>query len=113
MISFYVEINLQIKKWLLCCSYNLNKNAIKSYLKILHKSLALYSSKYENFIVSGDFNEGMDNSDMSVFCDTYDLKSLIKEPTCYKNPENPSCVDLILTSNPKCFQSSCVSEIGL
>ena len=24
---------------------------------------------------------------MTVFCDTYDLKCLIKEPTCYKNPE--------------------------
>ena len=94
--------------WLLCCSYNPNKNTIKSHIEILHKGLALYSSKYENFIVLGDFNVGMDNSDMTVFCDTYDLKCLIKEPTCYKNPENPSCIDLILTNNPKCFQSSCV-----
>ena len=37
---------------------------------------------------------------------------LIKEPTCYKNPGNPSCVDLILTNNPKCFQSSSVVENG-
>ena len=28
-------------------------------------------SKYEHFIVLGDFNVGMDNSDMTVFCDTY------------------------------------------
>ena len=38
-------------------------------------------SKYEHFIVLGAFNVGMDNSDMTVFCDTYDLKCLIKEPT--------------------------------
>ena len=50
---------------------------------------------------------------MSVFCDKYDLKSLVKEPTCYKNPENPSCIDLILTDNPKYFQSTCVVETGL
>ena len=55
----------------------------------------------------------MDNSDISVFCDTYGLKSLIKEPTCYKNPENPSCIDHILTNNPKWFQSSCLVETGL
>ena len=55
----------------------------------------------------------MENSDITVFCDTYDLKCLIKEPACYKNPENPSCIDLILTSNPKCFQSLCVVETGL
>ena len=48
MKDFYVEINHQKKKWLLCCSYNPNKNAIKSHLEILHKDLALYSSKYEN-----------------------------------------------------------------
>ena len=34
--GFYVEINLQKKKWLLGCSYNPNKNAIKSHLDILH-----------------------------------------------------------------------------
>ena len=114
MEGFYEEMNLQKKKSLLCCSCNPKKNAIKSHLEpLLHKRLALYSSKYENFIVLGDFNVGMDNSDMTVFCYTYDLKCLIKEPTCYKNPENPSCIDLILTNNPKCFQSSCVVETGL
>ena len=90
-----------------------NKNTIKSHLENLHEGLALYSSKYEYFIVLGDFNVGMDNSDVTVFCDTYDFKCLIKEPTCYKNPENPSCIDLILTNNPKYFQSSCVVETGL
>ena len=36
------------------------------------------------------------------------LKSVIKEPTCYKNPNNPSCIDLILTDKPRSFQHSCV-----
>ena len=44
MEGFYVEIKLQKKKWLLCCSYNPNKNAIKSHIEILQKDLALYSS---------------------------------------------------------------------
>ena len=77
------QINFQKKKWLLCCSYNPNENTIKSHIEILHKGLALYSSKFENSIILGDFNVGMNNSDMTVFCDTYDLKCLIKEPTCY------------------------------
>ena len=85
--------------------HNPNKNDIKSYLELLHKDLALYSSKYENIIVLGDFNVAMNNSDTTIFCNTNDLKCLIKEPTCYKNPENPSCIDFILTKNPKCFQS--------
>ena len=61
MEGFYVEINLQKKKWLLCCSYNPDQNAIKSHIEILQKGLALYSSKYESFIVLGDFNVDMDN----------------------------------------------------
>ena len=82
MEVFYVEINLHKKKWSLSSSYNPNKNTIKSHIVMLHKGLALYSSKYENFIVLGDFNVGMDSNDMAVFCDMYDLKRLIKEPTC-------------------------------
>ena len=45
MEGFYVEINFQKKKLLLCCSYNANKNTIKSHIESLHKGLSLYSSK--------------------------------------------------------------------
>ena len=53
------------------------------------------------------------DSAVSVFSDTYDLKSLIKESTCYKNPNKPSCIDLVLTNKPRSFQHSCVIETGL
>ena len=42
-----------------------------------------------------------------------DLKNLIKEPTCHKNSAKPSCIDLILTNEPRRFQHSCVIETGL
>ena len=47
---------------------------------------------------------------MKVFCSSYRLKSLIKQPTCCKNP---CCIDLILTNKPENFQSTCVIETGL
>ena len=50
---------------------------------------------------------------MRSFCEAYNLKSLIKQPTCYKNPDNPTCIDLILTNVPRSFQSTCVIETGL
>ena len=34
-------------------------------------------------------------------------------PTCYKSKTNPSCIDLILTNKPTCFQNSCVFQTGL
>ena len=97
--GFYVEINLRKKKWLLCCSYNPNKNNIQFHL--------------ENLFILEDFNVSIDNSYMAGFCDTYYLRSLITEPTCYKNPENPTCINIILTNHPLNFQNSCVFETGL
>ena len=47
------------------------------------------------------------------FANFYSLHSLIKQPTCFKNPENPSCIDLILTNKSRSFQSKCVIETGL
>ena len=50
----------------------------------------------------------MKANDIAVFSDTYNLKSLIKKPTGHKNPNKPSCIDLILTNKPRSFQHSCV-----
>ena len=47
------------------------------------------------------------------FCLNYNLSNIIKEPTCFKNPENPSCIDLMLTNFPKGFQNSMAIETGL
>ena len=50
---------------------------------------------------------------MDSFCTIYHPKSLIKEPTCYKNPEKPTCIDLILTNSPRQFQATLALETGL
>ena len=61
----------------------------------------------------GGFNSDVNQSCMKAFCESYNLSSLIKEPTCYKNSKYPSCIDLILTNSPHSFQNSCVTESGL
>ena len=43
---------------------------------------------------------------------TYNLKSLVKQKTYFKNPDNPSCIDIILTNSPRSFQDSCLFETG-
>ena len=40
-------------------------------------------------------------------------RNLVKEPTCFKNPENPTCIDLILTNKPLSFENTYVIDIGL
>ena len=56
------------------------------------------------YIVTGDFNIEADSKEMSSFYDTFDLTIFIKQPRCYKNPDNPSCIDLILT-DPSVFKT--------
>ena len=54
--EMFIEINFHKKKWLLCCSYKPNKNAISDHLVILRRNLDLYYAQHENLIVIGDFN---------------------------------------------------------
>ena len=86
---------------------------ITNHLDVLTKSLDPYSTEYNNLTVIGDLNAKVNLECMKHFCETYDLNTLIKVPTCYKNPEKPSCIDLLLTNRPTSFQSSSVVEIGL
>ena len=111
--SLFIELNFRKKKWLLCCAYNPNRKNISSHLDLLRRRLDLYSAEYEHFIIVGDFNTEVTQTSIKVFCDSYEFKNLIKDATCYKNPENPSCIDLILANNPNIFQNSGVIEASL
>ena len=64
-------------------------------------------------MILGDFNVEIEEANMKSVCENYNLKSLIKQPSCYKNPNKPTCIDLILTKVPRMFQSICVIETGL
>ena len=68
--------------------------------------------KYEHFLLIGDFNADIKDHAMSEFCEMYNLKNLINEPTCYKNPNNSS-IDVILTNRKRSFESSKAIETGL
>ena len=92
---------------------NPRKNLIDNHLDALSKYLDLYSWKYEKVLVLGDFNADIEEKHMKCFGDNYNLKSLIKQPKCYKNPDNTNCIDLMLTNALRSFQSTCVLETGL
>ena len=113
MEHMFVEINVRKKKWLISCSYNPHTSCIENHLNYLGKRLDGLSNKFENFILLGDFNAEITNSSLKNFCECYNLNSLIKKPTCFKNPENPSCIDLILTNRKNSFHNSKPIEIGL
>ena len=103
--GIYVKLNFRKKNWLLCCTYNPNRNIITNHLDALKRSLDPYSTKYDDLMVIGDLNAEINLECMKLFGETYDLSSLVKVPTCYENPEKPSCIGLLFTNWPKSFQN--------
>ena len=53
------------------------------------------------------------DSSMKAFCEIYKFRSLVKEATCFKNPENLSRIDLILKNKHLRFRPLCAIEIEL
>ena len=111
--SIFTEINFRKKKWLICASYNPHKSNISNHLHHLGKGLDNYIGNYDNILLLGDFNSEFSEPCLNDFCDIYNLKNLVKEPTCYKNPGNPSCIDLFLTNRPRTFQCTATVETGI
>ena len=89
------EINIRKIKWLISCSYNPHKTDIMNHLKVIRKNLHSQSSKYDNFIVLGDFNA-----------------EPTEIPTCFTNPNKLSCIDLILTNRKKTIYTIYFNQNG-
>ena len=64
-------------------------------------------------MVVGDQNSEINLECMALFYKTYEPSNLFKMLTCYKNPEKPSSIDLLLTNRPESFLGSSVIQTGL
>ena len=99
-----IEINKRKTKWLLITIEN--KNNISNHLMNLSKIIDKNSSHYHKYLCIGDFISETNETALRNFCDLYKLKNLVREPTCFKNPDNPSCIDLFLTNCSNSFQDT-------
>ena len=98
---FFVETNLRKKKWI-AVLITLIKNSVSN-IEGLRRELDIYSSNYENILLPRDLNAEMTDPSLKKFCKLYSLKNVMKKPTCFKNPDNPKVIDLLLTSKPRSF----------
>ena len=111
--AIFIEITIRKVKYLIMGAYNPHKDKISYFLKHVSEELDKFLSSYENIILLGDFNSSVSERDMKDFCEVYNLDNLIKGPTCFKNPSNPSSIDVILTNKKSSFQNSIILESGL
>ena len=64
-------------------------------------------------LLLGDFFCSVEERNLKDFCEMYDLENLIREPTCFKNANNPSSIDVMLTNRRNSFKNSATIETGL
>ena len=88
------------------CNLPVHLNAIDKAIKFCFKT-------YEKILIAGDFNVQVSDIKLDTFCSIWNVKSLGKEPTCFKNPNNPSCIDLFLNNAIRSFQETQIFETGL
>ena len=50
---------------------------------------------------------------MNGFCNINSLKTLNRGSTCFKNSNNPSCIDFFVTNRQQCFQQTHAVETGI
>ena len=107
-----IELNLRKQKWLVVSIYRPPSQSIKYFVEKISDQLDLFSAKYDNIIVLGDFNATPSDPEISSFMANYNLYSLINTPTCFKSASG-RCIDLILTNKKHSFQRSQSFETGI
>ena len=113
--GIFFEINLRKTKWLMFGSYHPpHKSQPNDYfLNHLERAMDKFLTVYSNFLLIGDFNMQEDDTLLYDFLYQYDAFNLVKDETCFKNPDNPSCIDLLITNKKGSFQNTSVFWTGL
>ena len=71
------------------------------------------AKKNDKVILLGDFSNEPEEKNISNFLNNYHLRNIIKQKTCFKNPDRPTCIDLILGNSFRSLQDTCTVETGL
>ena len=84
-----------------------------NHLDVLSICLDQDISLHDDILLFADFNSELGETALKEFFEIYNLKNLVKEATCFRNPVNPTCIALILTNRPRSFQDTKAIEMGL
>ena len=109
--AIFVEINLRKNKILLVGTYHSTNAEYGTTDEVYFKQMALaldVYSKYDKFLLAGDFNVNAFDANIFLedFMDEFHALNLVKEPTCYKNHLDPTCIDLFITNSYRSFQKT-------
>ena len=107
-------MNLRTKKCFTSFTYNPIKSPIRTSPNSNSDTTeAFFCKTYEHLLIMSYFNANISEPTLTYFCTLFKFKNLVKKPTCYKNPDNPSCIAVFLTNCVWSFQNTCIFETGL
>ena len=114
--GLFIEINLRKRKLLLFGTYHSTHPdyGMKDYDYFKQVGLALdVYSNYDSFLLTGDFNIEEDERYLKDFLYEFKARNLVKQKTCFKNIDNPRCIDLFITNCCRSFQNTTTVSTGL
>ncbi len=114
--GIFIEINLRSTKLLMLGTYHSTHPEYgmsdEDYFEQLNLALDVYSN-YDKFLLAGDFNIEEEKTCLRDFLYEHNALNLVKQKTCFKNINNPSCIDLFITNSHRCFQNTSAISTGL
>lgn len=104
LVKFWQNITfLNILKLLLLSWISGNASSYDVQYIVHTPNLDVHSAN-EKVALAGDFNTQVGEKSFDTFLyQQHELTYISKNPTCYKNPSNPRCIDHILKTSRKSF----------
>ena len=69
---------------------NANKSLLEHHLNQSQTRIEIYCRSFEHLLIMDNFKANISEPKLTSVSTDFKLKNLVKEPTCYKNPKNPS-----------------------
>ena len=114
--GLFIEVNLRKTKVLFFGGYRSDHKKYGlgeiDFFEQIGLALDTYST-YDKFLLAGDFNVEVELETVSDFLFEHNAKNLVKEKTCFKSLDNPSCIDLFLSNSYQSFQNTTAVATGL
>ncbi len=110
-----IEVWLRKEKCFIVSVYKPPPANVNVFISKLSQMCDQLYRESDNIILIGEININMKCkvSELHDLCDLYNLKYIVKEPTCFKSQDNPSLIDVILAAKPMCLHETVVFDRGL
>ena len=101
----FIELNLRKVKCLFFPIYHSYSSFEGYYFSHVRNFLDAFSSTCDQFLVVGYSNAKFSKETLFNFLDRHNAANIIHK-VCFRSLHIPSCVDLLITSWPQCFQNT-------